>query len=257
VAGEVVGADVDGDGNYDVLYVASTSGKIFRINLGIVSAVAAPDRRLNVCVVADGAATLASKGLLATQAALQDVYSAPAINVLRDGTPRVRFFFGSGNNPDTAVDIQATNYYLFGFEDTAPLSATCTAAKALWQYKLDPGQNVWGGVSLNTDSVFAITATGNGADACNLGLEEGRFYSVKQSPDATGNAQPNVGNGQTIGGQGVAGGVIYDEQLLYTTATGEVKLVGSATFNNAPQGGNTGTRRTLRWEALPNGRMPK
>ena len=257
VAGEVVGADVDGDGNYDVLYAASTSGKIFRINLGIVSAVAAPDRRLNVCVVADGAATLASKGLLATQAALQDVYSAPAINVLRDGTPRVRFFFGSGNNPDTAVDIQATNYYLFGFEDTAPLSATCTAAKALWQYKLDPGQNVWGGVSLNTDSVFAITATGNGADACNLGLEEGRFYSVKQSPDATGNAQPNVGNGQTIGGQGVAGGVIYDEQLLYTTATGEVKLVGSATFNNAPQGGNTGTRRTLRWEALPNGRMPK
>ena len=257
IGGEVVGADINGDGNYDVLYAASTSGKIFRINLNAVNTAAAPDRRFNVCVVADGPATLASKGLIASQAALQDVFSPPAINVLRDGTPRVRLFFGTGNNPDTAIDAQATNYYLFGYEDTTPLSTTCSAAKPLWQYKLDAGQNVWGGVSLNTDSVFAITATGGGADACNLGLDEGRFYSLKQSPDATGNAQANVGNGQTIGGQGVAGGVIYDEQLMYTTATGEVKLVGSGTFNNAPQGGNTGTRRTLRWEALPNGRMPK
>ncbi|MBM4377862.1 MAG: hypothetical protein FJ086_00930, partial [Deltaproteobacteria bacterium] len=257
VAGEVVGADINGDGNYDVLYAASTSGKIFRINLTDLQPTKAPDRRFNVCVVADGPATLASKGLAVAQASLQDVYSPPAINVLRDGTPRVRIFFGSGNNPDSAIDAQATHYYLFGYEDASPLSATCTAAKALWQYKLDAGQNVWGGVSLNTDSVFAVTATGNGADACNLGSADGRFYSVKQSPDALGNAQTNVGNNQSIGGQGVAGGVIYDEQLMYTTATGEVKLVGSGKMNNAPQGGTTGTRRTLRWEALPNGRMPK
>ncbi|MEN9796546.1 MAG: hypothetical protein RL653_242, partial [Pseudomonadota bacterium] len=39
--------------------------------------------------------------------------------------------------------------------------------------------------------------------------------------------------------------------------TGEVKLVGSGVFNNDPASGTSGTRRTLRWEALPNGRMPK
>jgi type IV pilus assembly protein PilY1 len=257
VAGEVVGADVNGDGDYDVLYAASTSGKIFRINLGDLQPNRAPDRRFNVCVVADAAATLSSKGLAAAQAALQDVYSPPAINVLRDGTPRVRIFFGSGNNPDSALDTQATNYFLFGYEDTSPLSNACSAAKSLWTYKLDAGQNVWGGVSLNSDSVFAITATGNGADACNLGTAEGKFYSVKQSADANGNAVVNVGSGMNIGGQGVAGGVIYDEQIMYTTATGEVKLVGSGVFNNDPASGTSGTRRTLRWEALPNGRMPK
>ncbi|MFT3709133.1 MAG: DUF4114 domain-containing protein [Archangium sp.] len=255
IGGEPAAADINADGNYDVLYVPSTSGKVFRINFASVTLTNAPDRRVSACVVADTAATLVAQGVSAAQAALQGVYSPLAIRVQRQTATTVQLFYGTADDPDDPGDTQASNYFVMAFEDETPTGA-CAAAPR-WQQKLNPGQEVWGGVSLGANDVFAATAVGSAADACNLSsTEQGRLYTVPAVPAVppTGlipapASVPNIPHT-------VSPGIVYDEQFIFTSANGKLMSAGSGKWNNAPSASSTSRRRSLIWEALPPGRLP-
>lgn len=252
VGGEPAAADIDADGSYDVLYVPSTSGRVYRINLAELSLSNAPDRRVAACVVADTAATLLAAGVTATEAARQGVYSPLALKVTRDLSPTVQLFYGTADDPDDPTDAQATNYFVMAFEDETPLGAC--GARAMWQQPLEAGQEVWGGVSLGRDDVFAATAVGRAADACNLSSSElGRLYALPQDPPVIG-LQPTT-PGSPVS-PSLSGGIVYDEQFLFTTADGRLQAAGSGTWNNTPATGTGVRRRTLMWEALPPGGLP-
>lgn len=254
IGGEPSAADIDADGSYDVLYVPSTSGRVFRINFGQLDTNRQVDARIKSCVVADTAATLTAAGVSSTEALRQGIYSPLAIKVLRESTTRVQIYFGTADNPDDPSDAQATRYHVMAYEDENPLGTTCAPAAPLWQQALHDGQQVWGGVSLGRDDVFAVTAVGKASDACNLSpTEDGRLYTVPQvagvqlyQPPATAQqVRPTV-----------SGGVVYDEQFLFVTVDGKLQGAGSGVWNNAPSANSGARRRMLMWQPLPPGRLP-
>ncbi len=253
IGGEPTAVDANGDGSYDVLYVPMTSGRVYRINFADPDRSRAIDRRIQSCIVADAAATLNAGGLSVAQSALQGIYSPLAVRVDRTSTVKVQFYFGTADNPDDPNDAVATNYYVLAYEDTAPLTASsgnCLGTE-VWTRQLGAGQEVWGGVTLGAESVFAVTAVGTAADACNLSQTEGgRLYALAT---ATGVAQ--AGSGAIIP-PAVSGGIVYDEQFIFTTATGELKGAGTGKWNNQSQSGGLAKRRTILWQALPPGKLP-
>ncbi len=253
LGGEPAAADIDADGSYDVLYVPSTSGRVYRINFADVSTSRPVDARVASCVVADTAATLITAGVSSTEALRQGIYSPLAIKVVRDNSPRVQIYYGTADNPDDPSDAQASRYHVMAYEDETPQGA-CAAATPLWQQQLHDGQQVWGGVNLGKDDVFAVTAVGKASDACNLSpTEDGRLYTVPQvagpqlypAPTTAPTVQPSV-----------SGGTVYDEQFLFVTVDGKLQGAGSGVWNNAPPAAAGQRRRMLMWEALPPGRLP-
>ncbi len=253
LGGEPAAADIDADGSYDVLYVPSTSGRVYRINFAKLDLARPADARVASCVVADTAVTLVTVGVSSAEALKQGIYSPLALKVIRENSTRVQVYFGTADNPDDPSDAQAARYYVMAYEDEAPLG-NCAVASPLWQQTLHDGQQVWGGVSLGKDDVFAVTAVGKASDACNLSpTEEGRLYTVPQvaalqlypAPTTAPKVAPSV-----------SGGVVYDEQFLFITADGKMKGAGSGVWNNAPPAAAGARRRTLMWEALPPGRLP-
>lgn len=254
VGGEPSAVDANGDGSYDVLYVPMTSGRVYRINFADLDTSRPIDRRIKACIVADAAVTTAAAGATAAEAALQGIYSPLALNVVRDGSTKVEFYFGTADNPDDPTDASASRYYVLGYADSSPMTlatgTTCLATER-WNRPLDPGQRVWGGVTLGATGVFAVTAVGTAADACNLSQTEGgRLYALNNASGAS-----LAGSGAIIP-PAVSGGQVYDEQFIFTTATGELKGSGSGVWNNTPQGGGQPRKRTLIWQPLPPGQMP-
>ncbi|MBL8912965.1 MAG: DUF4114 domain-containing protein, partial [Archangium sp.] len=255
VGGEPSAADVNADGSYDVLYVPSTSGKVYRINFATLNLLAAPDRRVSACVVANTAATLVAQGLSGTQAALQGIYSPLAIRVQRQTSTTVQLFYGTADDPDDPGDAQATNYFVLAFEDETPTGA-CGAAPR-WQQQLNAGQEVWGGVSLGATDVVAATAVGSAAHACNLSAnEQGRLYTLPTIVPTPPLAFTPAPSGAPVIPPSVAPGIVYDEQFIFTTANGKLMSAGSGRWNNAPSASSVARRRSLIWEALPPGRLP-
>ena len=126
----------------------------------------------------------------------------------------------------------------------------CVAEVERWTKALGPGQQVWGGVTLGAEGVFAVTAAGTAADACNLSpTEPGRLYALSTAGVSLSGSDAPIP-------PAVSGGQVYDEQFIFTTATGELKSSGSGTWNNAPQPGGAAKRRTILWQPLPPGQMP-
>lgn len=255
IGGEPTAVDINADGHADALYVASTSGKVFRINFASVSLTAQADRRIASCVVADTAATLVAQGLSASQAALQGIYSPLAVRVQRQTSTSVQLFYGTADDPDDPGDAQASHYFVLAFEDETPTGA-CGAAPR-WQQQLNAGQQVWGGVSLGASDVFAATAVGTAADACNLSTtEDGRLYTLPVAPVVAPVSFIPAPASAPVVPPSSSGGGVYDEHFLFTTADGKLKAAGSGNWNNAAAAGTTARRRTLMWEVLPPGRLP-
>ncbi len=180
VAGEPAAVDSDGDGSYDLLYVATTNGKIFRINTAQSSASRALGQVPLVCQVADIKNIKDSSGVMTAayvkDIAPQGIFSSMAVSVLNgSGSGKtVRLVVGTGNNPDRdddAVDkLTVAPYgYVIAFEDTSPSASTCAVpATFKWVQQLGQGQAVWGGVTVSGDEVFTSTGVGKAASACEL-----------------------------------------------------------------------------------------
>ncbi|MBX7096999.1 MAG: DUF4114 domain-containing protein [Myxococcaceae bacterium] len=244
------------DGKYDVAYVATTNGKIYRLNFYDVDTTRSAGKAIGFCPIADvrtmlmaNVAQNASVATTAAQAALQGIYSPIAVRY--DGS-QVELYVGTSDNPDNPNDATATNYYVLSLIDPTP-SGTCSdLARFRWAQKLDDGQQVWGGVTLSAGSVYTATAVGTAADACNLSeVKGGKFYAYSQ---AAGVAQ--AGSGTDLNTHVVSAPVVYDEHLMVSTIDGQVKMRGGNTFNNTAGANGVGAPRILLWEAVKNGKMP-
>jgi type IV pilus assembly protein PilY1 len=260
VAAESALVDLNQDGSYDVIYVPTTAGSVYRINLNQVDTAAPPGRKVKTCRVASAPVALSEHPDAAPgqDNSFQQLYSNLGVKVVRDsGPPTVRFYFGTGDNPDESTDgpadKSAYRYHLLGFEDPDPAGAgSCELLDPLWVQALDPGQTVWGGVALSKETVYATTAVGRAADICNLSdTENGRLYETSQLP------KDRVLKKATLGGHGINAPVVHDQHLFVLTATGDMQMVGGDNWNNGTANSGAARSRILLYDPIPDGRLPR
>jgi type IV pilus assembly protein PilY1 len=261
VAAESALVDLNKDGSYDVIYVPTTAGNVYRINLGQVDTSAPLGRKVKTCKVASApvAVSVHPDAAQNQDAIHQQIYSNLGLKVLRDNdNPKVRFYFGTSDNPDEYTDGPANKstyrYHLMGFEDADPTGAQgCTLLEPLWVKPLEPGQTVWGGVALSKDSVFATTAVGRAADICNLSdTETGRLYEAPQQPQPGSELKK-----ATLSSHGINAPVVHDQHLFVLTATGDMQMMGGDTWNNGTADSGAIRSRILVYDPIPDGRLPR
>ncbi len=259
VGGEIAALDVDLDGNYDVLYVPATSGKVYRVNLTDVDTGRPLGRVVRSCVVADAVDLLTNNALYkdAANAPYQRIYSNVSLELVSGSKNVVQFYFGTANNPasngdpeDLKTGVKPT-HYVFAYQDGDPLGATCKATP-LWVRALDPGQVVWGGVELNKDTVFTATAVGSSSDACNLDTNtSGKFYALSQT---SGTVLDSI----DLGTHAISTPVVHDEHVMITTADGKTLVLGDPkSWNNSTTQASTRRATSVIWSSSPNGKLPK
>ncbi|MBZ4421112.1 hypothetical protein [Myxococcus sp. RHSTA-1-4] len=190
LAAEPVPVDVDSDGSTDVLYVPTTDGGIYRVNLRESRPERAPARAFGMCRVAHVPGDLAPI-LTGQRVDRQRLHSRIAARVERDelGQPTVRLFVTTGDNPDVAdpvADEPADQYLVLAYEDSQPLAseADCGTSRATlkWYFPLYPGEVAWGGVTLDGDSVLLATSVGTSTAACSLSPDRsGGFLRLNQA----------------------------------------------------------------------------
>lgn len=270
IGAESAMVDLDKDGTFDVIYVPTTAGHVYRINLTKVSTGKPLGSAVQKCLVADAPTSLDKAAYNPAGPGHQDqkyqqIFSN--LGVTSTNTPSgpvVRFFFGTSDNPDVYSDgppnkDTAYHYYLLGYEDTDPWGKTgCKPTlEPMWADALDNGQTVWGGVTLSSEQVFATTAVGKAADICNLSeTQNGKFYATSQL-NQTG--VPHAATGVDLGGHGISAPIIHDEHIIAIDALGNAVGMGAtgAKWNNKTGGAGNGSSRTLLWEKMSDGKLPK
>jgi type IV pilus assembly protein PilY1 len=249
IAGEPVPVDVDANGAYDTVYVPSTSGKVWRLSLLTTSLAAAAGQEILRCAVADARQTLEATGPL-QPAGTERIFSNIAVKVVRTPTPQAQIFFGTADNPDDPTDATAPYYYALSYQDVSPGSTTCPPIALNWYHQLDPGQRVWGGVTINQDSVFIGTAVGTAADACNLdSTVNGQLYTLSQ----TGFLKSQV----DLGGHATSTPILEDNHLFVSRMNGGPRVLGGSQHNNAVGGSTLPRSRVLLWDTAVNGKLPQ
>ncbi|RKH15757.1 DUF4114 domain-containing protein [Corallococcus sp. CA047B] len=261
IAAESAMLDLDQDGTYDVMYVPTTSGSVWRVNLKNVSTSRKLGDKVQKCMVASAPAALKNHpDASQTDLDLQQLYSNLAVKLVRteNGTV-VRFYFGTGDNPDQYTDgydepnpaSPSYQYHLMAFEDPNPAGdKPCLPLEPMWVQKLGKGEKLWGGVALSADSVYAATAAGKAADICNLSTtQNGASYTANQ---ITG-----VMTRSELEGHAISAPVVHDEHLFVLTATGKMKVMGGQKWNNKAGASGVPKSQIMLWEPLPDGRLPQ
>lgn len=262
IAAETAMLDLDQDGSYDVMYVPTTAGSVWRVNLKDVSTSRKLGSQVKKCMVAHAASALKNHpNANQTELELQQLYSNMAVKlVTTDAGPAVRFFFGTSDSPDKYTDgykepnpngPPTYQYHLLAFEDTDPSGTKgCAELKPLWVEKLAPGQKLWGGVALSSNSVYAATAVGQAADICNLDPNaNGKSYMASQLSGTMTSSE--------LEGHAISAPVVHDEHLFVLTATGKMKVKGGSKWNNKAGASGVPTSQIMLWEPLPDGRLPQ
>ncbi|ATB45459.1 pilus assembly protein PilY [Corallococcus macrosporus] len=255
IGGEPIPLDVNGDGSVDVIYVPSTSGKIYRINPTWSNTGSSTQlgKVLASCVVADAQAVPGIRN-----PSSQRIYSSISASVATDGSRRVRLYFGTANNPDIANEPEDTadprpRYHLMAFEDRHPVPSQRPGAQCPahfeWARELGEGQVVWGGVSTTQDGVFTTSAVGRAASACDLdSTTSGRVYAYSTA------GAPLAGNDTPIDGHGTHAPVLYDNHLLIVK-NGQVRALGSGPYNNPTSESPRSSSRVLIWDVRSGSRV--
>ncbi|NNB86071.1 DUF4114 domain-containing protein [Corallococcus exiguus] len=260
--------DLDRDGSYDVMYVPTTSGSVWRVNFKSVKTTERAGNQVQKCMVAHAATALKDHKDAASQTALelQQLYSSMAVQMVTTKTgPAVRFYFGTSDNPDEYSDgypeldpkKPTYQYHLLAFEDTDPTgSKPCAELKPLWVQKMDAGQKLWGGVALSADNVFAATAAGTAADICNLSdTLKGQSYVTNKGTGALISKKDNSFHA-------IVAPIIHDGFVLQGTVTGDVAPTPApenpdGKHNNPTANGGVPRSQIMMWEPLPDGRLPQ
>ncbi|RKI50845.1 DUF4114 domain-containing protein [Corallococcus sp. AB004] len=260
--------DLDRDGSYDVMYVPTTSGSVWRVNFKSVKTTERAGNQVQKCMVAHAATALKDHKDAASQTALelQQLYSSMAVQRVTTKTgPAVRFYFGTSDNPDEYSDgfpeVDPTKptyqYHLLAFEDTDPTGSNpCAELKPLWVQKMDAGQKLWGGVALSADNVFAATAAGTAADICNLSdTLKGQSYVTNKGTGALISKKDNSFHA-------IVAPIIHDGFVLQGTVTGDVAPTPTpenptGKHNNPTATGGVPRSQIMMWEPLPDGRLPQ
>jgi type IV pilus assembly protein PilY1 len=259
VGGEPVAVDINQDGVDDVVYVPSTSGKIYRINPSL------PDtsdddllgKVLSVCVVADARA---APGIREDSRPHQNIYSSISAQVVTGANGNaVRLYFGTGNNPDVSnepADMMnpRPRYHVMAYEDRNPMPSTRPGSACpsdfLWARELDDGQVVWGGVAATDSGVFTTTAVGRSASVCGLDTNRGgKAYAFTSAGAAA------AGNGTDLGGHGTHAPVVHDRHLIFLTADGKVMSKGNDDYGSTQPTGAGRRSSILMWDVRSGARI--
>jgi type IV pilus assembly protein PilY1 len=256
VGGEPAAVDANEDGAYDLLYAATTGGKLFRISTTQVDSNGKLGRKFKVCELADVKKKLTAEGR--SDAGYQGIYSSVSVRLQQGATGKaVRLYLGTANNPDLSDEPADTatprpHGYVLAYEDASPMATDCTDATHLWTQQLGEGQLVWGGVAIAGDNVYTTTAVGKAASACELsGTESGNFYAF-----GSGSGQPMPNSGTPLGGHGLSTPVVHDEHLIMLTADGKVMVKGDpGKWNNQTATTHSGPVRIRVWDTSANGRL--
>ncbi|NMO16053.1 pilus assembly protein PilY [Pyxidicoccus fallax] len=257
IGGAPSAVDVNGDGAYDVLYVPSTSGKVYKVNLRDVDASRAFGKAISSCVIANAQTATYANGQTVEHPSSQRIYSNLLVKTTRTGaSATVSIFFGTGNNPDSDVDADdlagsPRRYHVMAFEDRAPLAADCSGRAQVWVQPLGLGQAVWGGLALRENTVATATAVGTKADACSVSDDKsGEIYLLN---GASGEAMP--GSGTALGGHSFAPPTVIGQRLRFLDSTGgqgsgKVDGAGALDVPGAATGGRAA--RSILWDMRSN-----
>ncbi len=228
VAGRPVMVDTDENGVADRIYVADTSGRVWKYD------VSGSLRR--VCLVA-------SVG--------QPIYVTPVVALRQDqlsGQKVVTFYFGTGDRPDVEDRVQPP-YYFYGFVDRSR-PGQCRPAQLLYKARLPPDEKVWADAFIATDRVYVGTSTGDKAHICDEDPSNpGHIYVFDMNPGPNGTARL-LANPVSAGGSVVSGVMVYDEHLFANTLGGKTLIVGGATWNNQAWTGQKTDFRTIYWQEV-------
>lgn len=262
IAAESAMLDLDQDGTYDVMYVPTTSGSVWRVNLKNVSTSRKLGDKVQKCMVARAStALLGNANANQTKLELQQLYSNLAVKLVRtENGAVVRFYFGTGDNPDQYTDGYVEpnpgpptyQYHLLAFEDPNPAGdKPCAQLEPLWVQKMGAGEKLWGGVALSADNVYAATAAGKAADICNLSTtQNGASYTANQQTGV-------MPTPTELEGHAISAPVVHDEHLFVLTATGKMKVMGGQKWNNKAGASGVPKSQIMLWEPLPDGRLPQ
>jgi len=242
VGGEIVGLDLqhqaidkpsdEPDGIYDVIYIPTTLGRVYRVNLlnyHPEKTAANYGDAYRKCKVIDIPEIVRGLGASDEEAKRQGIYSNMA--VYKDGK-KVRIYVGTADNPDIydkKIDPPAEYYYIFGFEldESSLATAACTPAKLLWANKLPAGERVWGGFTVSPKEVAVGTAIGGSSDMCGLDSEsEGHMYVLEAETGVILKSEE---------AQVVASPVAFDGHFLYVDAQNNFEIIaseGTKSWNN-------------------------
>jgi len=270
VGGEIVGLDLqhqaidkprdEPDGIYDVIYIPTTMGRVYRVNLlnyHPEKTAANYGDAYRKCPVIDIPKILRGMGVSEEESKRQGIYSNMA--VLQRGKT-VSIYVGTADNPDIydkKIDPLAEHYYVFGFElDESSMGTTgCVPAKLLWVNKLPPGEKVWGGMTVSSTEVAVGTAVGGSSDMCGLDSKtEGHLYVLEAETGKIIKSQQ---------GQIVATPVAFDGHFLYVDAKNNFQIIaseGTTGWNNPPSASPVTappTMRTLEQSFQPDVRRKK
>lgn len=255
IGGSPAAVDVDGDGSYDVIYVPSTSGKVYKVNLRDVDATRAYGKAISSCVIADAQTAKYTNNNTVADASSQHIYTNLVLRTTRSGTnATVDIFFGTGNNPDTDTDpddlaASPRTYHIMAFRDSAPLTASCTVQQQ-WVQPLAPGQSVWGGLVMREDAVTTATAVGTRADACSVSnSDSGIVYAFNRNTGT-----PTLDNGTPLGGHGFSPPFVIGKRVIYPNVPNPPP---PGPGNMDPPTGSAGnnTSRVLLWDVRPDGNI--
>ncbi|MFP2928029.1 pilus assembly protein PilY [Pyxidicoccus sp. 3LG] len=258
IGGSPSAVDVDGDGSYDVLYVPSTSGKVYKVLTRDVDVNRGYGKAIGSCVIANAKTATYSGGATVEDASSQRIFSNLLLRTTRSGnSASVTFYFGTANNPDLDTDpddLAATprRYHVMAFTDDNPLSTTCAGGRQLWVQRLNLGQAVWGGLAMRSDVVTTATAVGKRADVCSVSDDtSGEVYMLGKTDGAA-----LAGNGSSLGGHSFTSPMVIGNHVLYRRV-GEVVPVheGAGTLDPATGERNGSGSKVLLWDVRPGGNI--
>lgn len=180
IASEPIAVDTDFNGSDDVLYVATTDGSLFRVNLRAMNANAPLGSAFSVCRVAHVPTDLMTRvGWIDWRQRFHSQLAA-RVEPTEAGEPKVHLFLTTGDNPDVDDSVNDTppeSSYVLAYEDSHPaaLPSDCGTSPATlrWSVPLPPGERSWGGVTLDGDNVYLATAVGPSLAPCGLSATQG------------------------------------------------------------------------------------
>jgi hypothetical protein len=232
VAGRPVLVDFDRDGYTDRIYVADTSGRVWKHE---------PHRAPgNSCLVA---------------AVGQPIYVTPVVSLRQDemnGDNVVTIYFGTGDRPD-ANDSAMPPYHFYAFVDRDP-EAECTMGELLYEEALPPDEKVWADAFVAADRVYVGTSTGDKAHICDEDPQNpGHIYTFDIDPGPNGEAN-ELASPESAGGSVVSGLMVHDEHLFANTLGGKTKIIGGSKWNNLASTTDANGLRDVYWQEVINGR---
>jgi hypothetical protein len=254
ISGQPVVVDTDFNGLADRLYVGTTHGNVYKVDIPEDSTGSVCQAVINTdfdYTEDDGT----SHSITATQDKGNAIYDSPAV-VADPIEKEVHILFGTGDSPyaDDNLDYSvntAPKYHFFAYVDSGD-KGTCSSGdvELAWFYELLSGEKVWASAFAAANQVYFGTTTAETQDPCSVA-------SDGADPDGGGIYAMDIETGgklsevKTEVHQDIQlTPVVHDQHILAKDPEGEVHVIGEGEFNNEINSRGSGTSDVLLWREV-------